>query len=66
MVFYFRLPFYYEIKVVFVIWLLSPATKGASILYRKFIHPQLSKREQVTVLYNVDIIINFTSIFFQH
>jgi len=39
------IPFYYEIKILFVIWLLSPATKGASILYRKFIHPQLMKRE---------------------
>jgi receptor expression-enhancing protein 1/2/3/4 len=40
------LPFYYEIKILFVLWLLSPATKGASILYRKFIHPQLAKREK--------------------
>lgn len=39
-------PFYYELKIVFVFWLLSPATKGASILYRKFVHPQLSKREK--------------------
>ncbi|CAH1784259.1 unnamed protein product [Owenia fusiformis] len=39
-------PFYYEVKVIFVIWLLSPATKGSSILYRKFVHPQLMKREK--------------------
>lgn len=39
-------PFYYEIKIVLVIWLLSPATKGSSILYRKFVHPMLSSREQ--------------------
>ncbi|KAG5870193.1 hypothetical protein JTB14_023181 [Gonioctena quinquepunctata] len=39
-------PFYYEIKIVLVIWLLSPATKGSSILYRKFVHPTLSSREQ--------------------
>ncbi|KAL3276517.1 hypothetical protein HHI36_011894 [Cryptolaemus montrouzieri] len=39
-------PFYYEIKIVTVIWLLSPATKGSSILYRKFVHPMLSRREQ--------------------
>ncbi|CAG9857723.1 unnamed protein product [Phyllotreta striolata] len=39
-------PFYYEIKIVIVIWLLSPATKGSSILYRKFVHPTLSSREQ--------------------
>jgi len=40
------LPFYYELKIVFVLWLLSPATNGSSILYRKFVHPQLSKREK--------------------
>ena len=34
-------PFYYEIKIIFLIWLLSPATKGSSLLYRKFVHPQL-------------------------
>ncbi|KAL1509831.1 hypothetical protein ABEB36_004510 [Hypothenemus hampei] len=38
-------PFYYEIKIILVIWLLSPATKGSSILYRKFVHPMLSSRE---------------------
>jgi len=40
------LPFYYELKILFVLWLLSPATKGASIVYRKIVHPQLSKREK--------------------
>jgi receptor expression-enhancing protein 1/2/3/4 len=39
------IPFYYEMKILFVLWLISPATKGASILYRKFIHPKLSKHE---------------------
>ncbi|XP_045467555.1 receptor expression-enhancing protein 4 isoform X2 [Harmonia axyridis] len=39
-------PFYYEIKIITVIWLLSPATKGSSILYRKFVHPMLSSKEQ--------------------
>jgi len=38
-------PFYYEVKVVFVIWLLSPYTQGSSVLYRKFIHPALARRE---------------------
>ncbi|KAG8329085.1 Receptor expression-enhancing protein 2 [Homalodisca vitripennis] len=42
----FWFPFYYEIKVVLVFWLLSPATKGSSILYRNFVHPALIKREQ--------------------
>ncbi|XP_032085769.1 receptor expression-enhancing protein 4-like isoform X1 [Thamnophis elegans] len=39
-------PFYYEIKMAFVIWLLSPYTKGASLLYRKFVHPTLSSKEK--------------------
>ena len=47
----FRLPFYYELKILFVLWLLSPATKGASYLYRKFIHPQLAKREKVILAF---------------
>lgn len=38
-------PFYFELKIAFVIWLLSPYTKGSSLLYRKFVHPTLSKRE---------------------
>ncbi|XP_060106684.1 receptor expression-enhancing protein 4 [Heteronotia binoei] len=39
-------PFYYEIKMAFVVWLLSPYTRGASLLYRKFIHPTLSNKEK--------------------
>lgn len=42
-----RFPFYYEIKMAFVLWLLSPYTKGASLLYRKFVHPSLSRHEKV-------------------
>jgi len=40
------LPFYFEIKIVFLIWLLSPATNGTSYLYRRFVHPQLQKHEE--------------------
>lgn len=39
-------PFYYEVKVSIVFWLLSPVTKGSSIIYKKFIHPKLSRHEQ--------------------
>lgn len=39
-------PLYYELKVAFVIWLLSPYTRGASLIYRKFLHPLLASREQ--------------------
>ena len=38
---------------MFVLWLLSPATNGSSILYRKFVHPQLSKREKVSFIFNL-------------
>ncbi|KFW71798.1 Receptor expression-enhancing protein 4, partial [Pygoscelis adeliae] len=38
--------FYYEIKMAFVIWLLSPYTGGATLLYRKFVHPTLSRKEK--------------------
>uniref|UniRef100_A0A8C5M2T6 Receptor expression-enhancing protein n=1 Tax=Leptobrachium leishanense TaxID=445787 RepID=A0A8C5M2T6_9ANUR len=39
-------PIYYELKIAFVVWLLSPYTRGASLLYRKFLHPLLSSRER--------------------
>uniref|UniRef100_A0A8C5GM32 Receptor expression-enhancing protein n=1 Tax=Gouania willdenowi TaxID=441366 RepID=A0A8C5GM32_GOUWI len=39
-------PFYFELKIAFVIWLLSPYTKGSGVLYRKFIHPTLSTKEK--------------------
>ena len=42
----FWFPFYYELKIVVVLWLLSPATQGSSILYRKLVHPVLVRREQ--------------------
>ncbi|GIY75516.1 receptor expression-enhancing protein 4 [Caerostris extrusa] len=42
----FWLPFYYEMKILFVLWLLSPATRGSSVMYRRFVHPQLTKREK--------------------
>lgn len=39
-------PFYYEIKILFILWVLSPATRGSSILYKKLVHPMLISREQ--------------------
>lgn len=47
---FWRLPFYYELKIAFVVWLLSPYTKGSSVLYRKFVHPTLSSKEKVMYL----------------
>ncbi|XP_068162342.1 receptor expression-enhancing protein 3 [Antennarius striatus] len=39
-------PLYYELKVAVVIWLLSPYTRGASLIYRKCLHPLLSSKEK--------------------
>ena len=44
----FRFPFYYELKIIFLIWLISPVSRGSlgsSLLYRKLVHPNLMKRE---------------------
>lgn len=43
-------PFYFEIKVIFFIWLLGPTSRGAMKFYRTFIHPTLLSREQVRVI----------------
>lgn len=50
-----RLPFYYELKIAIVVWLLSPYTKGSSVLYRKFVHPTLSSKEKVKTLPLLDL-----------
>lgn len=50
---YFRFPFYYEVKIIFLIWLISPVSRGSlgsSILYRRFVHPALLNREEVLAL----------------
>ncbi|XP_051578618.1 receptor expression-enhancing protein 3-like isoform X3 [Myxocyprinus asiaticus] len=39
-------PLYHELKVAFVIWLLTPYTRGASLIYRKFLHPMLASKEK--------------------
>ena len=42
----FWFPFYFQLKIVFMFWLLSPWTKGASIIYRKWVHPYLMRHEK--------------------
>jgi receptor expression-enhancing protein 1/2/3/4 len=39
-------PFYYEIKIMFILWVLSPATHGSSLLYKKVVHPLFTSREK--------------------
>ena len=42
----FWLPFYYELKILFLFWLLSPLTRGSTLLYRQLVHPTLLTREE--------------------
>ncbi|XP_063276201.1 receptor expression-enhancing protein 4 isoform X2 [Prinia subflava] len=39
-------PFYYEVKMAFLVWLLSPYSRGASLLYRRCVHPMLASKEE--------------------
>jgi hypothetical protein len=41
-------PFYNEIKVVFLIWVLGPSSRGAMKIYKGIIHPMLISRERVS------------------
>jgi receptor expression-enhancing protein 1/2/3/4 len=45
-IFFSWFPFYYEIKILFILWVLSPATRGSSLLYKKLVHPMLISREK--------------------
>eukprot|EP00808_Paulinella_micropora_P015809 g19358.t1 len=39
------IPFYYLIKIGFLIWLMAPQTQGAIMLFKKVIEPNLGKVE---------------------
>jgi receptor expression-enhancing protein 1/2/3/4 len=41
----FWFPLYYECKILLIIWLLSPITRGSTLIYRHVIHPALISRE---------------------
>lgn len=45
-----RLPFYYEIKIIMILWLMSPYANGARIMYKHMIHPNLTQHEQVNAI----------------
>jgi len=38
-------PMYYEAKLLLLFWLISPSSKGSSIVYRRIVHPWLVQRE---------------------
>jgi hypothetical protein len=39
------IPFYWEIKLVFILWLQWPRTRGAILIYVKYIRPFLKANE---------------------
>ena len=41
-----RFPFYYEIKILFILWLILPQTQGATYLYNTFVDPTLTRHEK--------------------
>ncbi|KAF9330568.1 receptor accessory protein 4 [Podila minutissima] len=43
--FIFWLPFYYEIKLLFVLWMILPQTQGSIYLYQAFVDPYLNQHE---------------------
>ena len=40
------IPFYYSIKLVFLVWLMHPQTRGALTVYAQFVAPYLRTHEQ--------------------
>lgn len=32
-----RIPLYYELKLVFIVWLINPGTRGAELLYNQYL-----------------------------
>eukprot|EP00092_Neocalanus_flemingeri_P051267 GFUD01059574.1.p1 GENE.GFUD01059574.1~~GFUD01059574.1.p1 ORF type:complete len:332 (+),score=121.93 GFUD01059574.1:177-1172(+) len=42
----FWLPFYSEVKVVLLLYLASPATRGSGMVYRRWVHPLLCSKEE--------------------
>ncbi|KFH73386.1 hypothetical protein MVEG_00602 [Podila verticillata NRRL 6337] len=43
--FIFWFPFYYEIKLLFVLWMILPQTQGSIYLYQVFVDPYLTQHE---------------------
>eukprot|EP01043_Picozoa_sp_COSAG02_P059307 COSAG02_NODE_7534_length_2970_cov_3.220132_3_plen_249_part_00 len=40
------IPFYYELKLALVIWLIHPQSKGAEVCFKQFVQPLLKKHEK--------------------
>lgn len=53
-------PFYYEIKVIYLIWILGPSSRGSMKVYKNIIHPILMSREQVRDILGFNLNFNFS------
>merc|ERR1719397_1158932 len=42
----FWLPFYSEVKMVLLLYLVAPATRGSGVIYRRWLHPFLCDKEE--------------------
>ena len=40
------IPFYYELKLALVVWLIHPQSKGAAVCFQQFVQPLLKKHEK--------------------
>ncbi|KAK4531365.1 hypothetical protein CCYA_CCYA07G2222 [Cyanidiococcus yangmingshanensis] len=40
------LPFYYEVKTLFVLWLVLPQTQGATVIYNAYVEKYLAQHER--------------------
>ncbi|KAI8060999.1 TB2/DP1, HVA22 family-domain-containing protein [Gongronella butleri] len=45
-IFFFWVPFYYEMKTVLVLWLILPQTNGTNMMYTQYLEPLLKTHEQ--------------------
>ena len=43
---FFWLPFYYVLKIVFLVWCFHPASKGALVVYQRLLQPLFAQAEQ--------------------
>ena len=40
------IPFYYELKLALVVWLIHPQSKGAAVVFQQMVQPLLKKHEK--------------------
>lgn len=60
----FRFPFYYDIKLIVVLWISCPFTKGSTIIYKNLVHPTLLKKEIVCIIIFYTYFKNLIALFY--